>query len=104
MLNQEAHCQTFEDMQKKQAASLTQQAQAAIKNEAEILKCEHHGLAHQRAAIPRRAKRGHHTCPRVPRDGTAVLTGAVVMVRLKDWGNPVGQQRESRYQDRREPV
>ena len=29
---------------------------------------------------------------------------ADVMVRLKDWDNPVGQQRESRYQDRREPV
>lgn len=30
----------------KQPASIAQQAQAAIKNEAEILKCEHHGLAH----------------------------------------------------------
>lgn len=29
---------------------------------------------------------------------------ASMMVRLKDRGNAVGQQRESRYQDRREPV
>ena len=49
----------------KQPASLTQQAQAAIKNEAEILKCEHNGLAHLKRCPPPQGEAGPSHMPLV---------------------------------------